>query len=235
MEEVAFSLSVTRYLADKSGNWIIVRYSVDGSCSRRDRSARVCSKKRSSRRSIRSLRLDTMDALELQAALVKLDPATTVTPIGSNVKMLPARHRIAFTVDLDENDLTLENAAQNDEKAAGGNNAARKMHNNCSAQLTVPGHHPNNRQIEVAKCEMAEVRWRQPCFDLIFYHTYPPHRGSKHHAKHHAKEKRHHHHHTMHHQHHRSHAVSQCAFYSCVSSVFCPLVLVTLWTRGYYS
>lgn len=49
MEEVAFSLSVTRYLADKSGNWIIVRYSVDGSCSRRDRSARVCSKRRSSR------------------------------------------------------------------------------------------------------------------------------------------------------------------------------------------
>lgn len=109
-----------------------------------------------------------MDALELQAALVKLDPATTVTPIGSNVKMLPARHRIAFTVDLDENDLTLENAAQNDEKgtsnvvatAMAAGNAARKMHNNCSAQLTVPSHqnHPNNRQIEVAKCEMAEVR-----------------------------------------------------------------------------
>lgn len=168
---------------------------------------------------------DDMDALELQAALVKLDPATTVTPIGSNVKMLPARHRIAFTVDLDENDLTLENAGQNDEQKgmatgnvvattgtmAAAGNAARKMHNNCSAQLTVPSHqnHPNNRQIEVAKCEMAEVRWRQPCFDLIFYHTYPPHRGSKHHAKHHAKEKRHHHHHTMHHQHHRSHVVSQ--------------------------
>ncbi|KAI4498444.1 hypothetical protein M0802_006379 [Mischocyttarus mexicanus] len=38
----------------------------------------------------------------------------------------------------------------------------------------------------------------------MIYHTYPPHRGSKHHGKHHAKEKRHHHH-TMHHQHHRSH------------------------------
>ena len=115
-----------------------------------------------------------MDALELQAALVKLDPATTVTPIGSTVKMLPARHRIAFTVDLDENDLTLENAGQNDEQKgmatgnvvattgtmAAAGNAARKMHNNCSAQLTVPSHqnHPNNRQIEVAKCEMAEVR-----------------------------------------------------------------------------
>nr|KAF7423826.1 hypothetical protein H0235_009109 [Vespula pensylvanica] len=38
----------------------------------------------------------------------------------------------------------------------------------------------------------------------MIYHTYPPHRGSKHHGKHHAKEKRHHHH-TMHHQHHRAH------------------------------
>ncbi|XP_060818694.1 uncharacterized protein LOC132908589 [Bombus pascuorum] len=105
-----------------------------------------------------------MDALELQAALVKLDPATTVTPIGSNVKMLPAHHRITFAVDLDENDMTLENATQNDEKsnnmAMQTNNASRKLHNNCSGQLTVPGHqnHPNNRQIEVSKCEMAEVR-----------------------------------------------------------------------------
>lgn len=153
--------------------------------------------------------------------------------------MLPARHRIAFTVDLDENDLTLENAAQNDEKGTGNvvatamaaGNAARKMHNNCSAQLTVPSHqnHPNNRQIEVAKCEMAEVRWRQPCFDLIFYHTYPPHRGSKHHAKHHAKEKRHHHHHTMHHQHHRSHVVSQ--WRSIRASDRCHLIVVTRCER----
>ncbi|KAL0106738.1 hypothetical protein PUN28_015347 [Cardiocondyla obscurior] len=43
----------------------------------------------------------------------------------------------------------------------------------------------------------------------MIYHTYPPHRGSKHHAKHHAKEKRHHHHHTLHHQHHRAHVVSR--------------------------
>ncbi|KYN07679.1 hypothetical protein ALC62_01353 [Cyphomyrmex costatus] len=43
----------------------------------------------------------------------------------------------------------------------------------------------------------------------MIYHTYPPHRGSKHHAKHHTKEKRHHHHHTMHHQHHRTHVVSR--------------------------
>jgi hypothetical protein len=44
----------------------------------------------------------------------------------------------------------------------------------------------------------------------MIYHTYPPHRGSKHHAKHHSKEKRHHHHHhTLHHQHHRAHVVSR--------------------------
>ncbi|CAD1472727.1 unnamed protein product, partial [Heterotrigona itama] len=98
-----------------------------------------------------------MDALELQAALVKLDPATTVTPIGTNVKMLPPpHHRIAFTVNLDENDLTLENAAQNDEREKTSNAASRKLHNNCPAQVTV-SNQPNNRQIEVSKCEMAEV------------------------------------------------------------------------------
>ncbi|XP_029053888.1 uncharacterized protein LOC114881309 [Osmia bicornis bicornis] len=109
-----------------------------------------------------------MDALELQAALVKLDPATTVTPIGSSVKILPAHHRIAFTVDLDENDLTLEkNTVQNnDEKSNNVSGvqtttmAPRKMQNNCSAQLTVASHQnrPNKQQIEVSKCEMAEVR-----------------------------------------------------------------------------
>ncbi|XP_017761735.1 PREDICTED: uncharacterized protein LOC108551904 [Eufriesea mexicana] len=82
-----------------------------------------------------------MDALELQAALVKLDPATTVTPIGSNVKMLPPHHRIAFTVDLDENDVTLENSSQNDEKSnvvpAMQSNIPRKLHS-CSTQVTVP-------------------------------------------------------------------------------------------------
>lgn len=100
-----------------------------------------------------------MDALELQAALVKLDPATTVTPIGTNVKMMPPpHHRIAFTVDLDENDLTLENAAQNDEREKTSNAAARKLHNNCPAAQVTVSNHPNNRQIEVPKCEMAEVR-----------------------------------------------------------------------------
>ncbi|CAL7944604.1 unnamed protein product [Xylocopa violacea] len=112
-----------------------------------------------------------MDALELQAALVKLDPATTVTPIGSNVKMPPPppppHHRIAFTVDLDENELTLEKTRdeQSDEKSGVSvtqtSNASRKLHSNCSAQLTVPGSqqtHPSNQQLEVSKCEMAEVR-----------------------------------------------------------------------------
>ncbi|KYQ48431.1 hypothetical protein ALC60_12487 [Trachymyrmex zeteki] len=51
----------------------------------------------------------------------------------------------------------------------------------------------------------------------MIYHTYPPHRGSKHHAKHHTKEKRHHHHHTMHHQHHRAHVVSRRFSDECVS------------------
>lgn len=58
-----------------------------------------------------------MDALGLQAALVKLDPATTVTPIGSSVKMM-SRHRPSFGVEVDETDLTLRNVLNNrdDEK-----------------------------------------------------------------------------------------------------------------------
>lgn len=49
-----------------------------------------------------------MDTLGLQAALVKLDPATTVTPIGTSVKILPRHHRPSY-VDVDENDVTLQN------------------------------------------------------------------------------------------------------------------------------
>ncbi|KAG7203358.1 hypothetical protein KM043_013433 [Ampulex compressa] len=104
-----------------------------------------------------------MDALELQAALVKLDPATTVTPIGSTVKIVP-HHRIAFTVDLDESDVTLQNAGQAEEKPCGGSSeqatASRKLSSNCSASLTVSGHqsHQNAQQIGVSKCGMAEVR-----------------------------------------------------------------------------
>lgn len=124
-------------------------------------------------RSLRDHRV--MDALELQAALVKLDPATTVTPIGSNVKMVPAHHRIAFAVDLDDT-LTLETAVQNDEKSSNsgvsstlqsGSNTARKLQPKCTASLTVPGHqnHQTNnaqqqqqQQISVSKCNLAEVR-----------------------------------------------------------------------------
>lgn len=55
-----------------------------------------------------------MDALELQAALVKLDPATTVTPIGSNMRIL-SHNRIAFgNIDnVDEDVTTLHNSQQN--------------------------------------------------------------------------------------------------------------------------
>ncbi|XP_076298229.1 uncharacterized protein LOC143217623 [Lasioglossum baleicum] len=101
-----------------------------------------------------------MDALELQAALVKLDPATTVTPIGSNVKIVPPHHRIAFAVDIDESNLTLENATLNDETSTNSSASSRKLHNKCSANLSVPAHqnHQNTQQIGVAKCNMAEVR-----------------------------------------------------------------------------
>lgn len=48
----------------------------------------------------------------LQAALVKLDPATTVTPIGKILKV--HNHRPAYAVDLDDNDLTLNNLLVNE-------------------------------------------------------------------------------------------------------------------------
>nr|XP_033329177.1 uncharacterized protein LOC117221934 [Megalopta genalis] len=102
-----------------------------------------------------------MDALELQAALVKLDPATTVTPIGSNSKIAPGHHRLAFAVDIDESNPTLESATLNDEASTNGSsNGSRKLQGKCSANLSVPGHqnHPSAQQIGVAKCSMAEVR-----------------------------------------------------------------------------
>lgn len=114
-----------------------------------------------------------MDALELQAALVKLDPATTVTPIGASVKIVPPHHLIAFAVDIDESNLTLENApASNDEKPS--NNVSgtqpsapsKLQHAKSTVNLAPPGHqnrqnhqhHQNPQQIGLAKCNMAEVR-----------------------------------------------------------------------------
>ncbi|KAI4498443.1 hypothetical protein M0802_006378 [Mischocyttarus mexicanus] len=122
-----------------------------------------------------------MDALELQAALVKLDPATTVTPITSNVKLM-SHHRIAFAVDVDDDDITLRNSLEVDEKQAsrGGcssehqqqsssttttgtvTTATRKLQNaNCGASLTVTthqNHQTSQQQMGVSKCNLVEVR-----------------------------------------------------------------------------
>ncbi|OXU26593.1 hypothetical protein TSAR_012920 [Trichomalopsis sarcophagae] len=116
-----------------------------------------------------------MDALELQAALVKLDPATTVTPIGSNVNL----QQINFNANMDETDLTLQNAhnnAQQQQVTGSNNSVGRKASGN-----------QNNPANQPLKCSIAEVR------------------ADKHHSKHLAKEKRyhhfhHHHHHTLHHK-----------------------------------
>ncbi|XP_015186625.1 PREDICTED: uncharacterized protein LOC107071817 [Polistes dominula] len=83
-----------------------------------------------------------MDALELQAALVKLDPATTVTPITSNVKLM-SNHRITFVVDVDGDDLTLRrNTLEIDEKqlnvgsSGGGNCSSSIEHQQSSSTIT---------------------------------------------------------------------------------------------------
>lgn len=104
-----------------------------------------------------------MDALELQAALVKLDPATTVTPIGTTMKLMP-HHRVAFTVNIDdEGDVTLEDSAPSEEKspAEATTPASRKTPGNCAANLTThQNHHQSSggQQTGGSKCSIAEVR-----------------------------------------------------------------------------
>lgn len=106
-----------------------------------------------------------MDALELQAALVKLDPATTVTPIGTTVKLVP-HHRVAFTVNIDdEGDMTLEDPTRNDDEkslAETATTVSRKTPGNCAASLTTghhQGHHQGGgQQMGVSKCGVVEVR-----------------------------------------------------------------------------
>lgn len=105
-----------------------------------------------------------MDALELQAALVKLDPATTVTPIGTTVKLVP-HHRVAFTVNIDdEGDMTLEDPTRNDDEKSlteSTTSVSRKTPGNCAAGLTTghQGHHQGGgQQMGVSKCGIVEVR-----------------------------------------------------------------------------
>lgn len=141
-----------------------------------------------------------MDALELRAALVKLDPATTVTPIGSGGKPL-LHHRIAFAMDpeMTTSESSLKVTTTTTTTTTQGE--SRKLLRDL----------PTTTQI--TKCNnIAEIRWRQPCFGVnMIYHTYPPHRGRKHHGKLYVKEMRHHHHHhTLHHR--TTHAVS-CYFW----------------------
>lgn len=104
-----------------------------------------------------------MDALELQAALVKLDPATTVTPIGTTMKLVP-HHRVAFTVNIDdEGDMTLEDSARRDDAEKSPTETAtsvsRKTPGNCMGGLTASHHHQGGgQQMGVSKCGIVEVR-----------------------------------------------------------------------------
>jgi len=98
-----------------------------------------------------------MDALELQAALVKLDPATTVTPIGTTVKLMP-HHRVAFTVNIDdEGDMTLEEPTRNDDEKSPSGTATSVSRKTPGAAGLTTGHH-QGQQMGVSKCGIAEVR-----------------------------------------------------------------------------
>ncbi|XP_015588143.1 uncharacterized protein LOC107264424 [Cephus cinctus] len=113
-----------------------------------------------------------MDALELQAALVKLDPATTVTPIGSSVKLIPI-DRMSFYVN-DEGYLTCRNPTESqDEKLteklqsvatttgpSNGGGGSVGLGAGVGAGVGLPASNRNheNPQAGASKCVLGEVR-----------------------------------------------------------------------------
>ncbi|KAH0539879.1 hypothetical protein KQX54_009376 [Cotesia glomerata] len=87
----------------------------------------------------------------LQAALVKLDPATTVTPIGSGVKLLSSRHNRTTFVNVDDNDLTVCNVL---------NTSSRESRQVSEDRLKVEQKISidNQQNQQNCKCPMVEVR-----------------------------------------------------------------------------
>ena len=94
-----------------------------------------------------------MDALELQAALVKLDPATTVTPIGSNVNLVAQQQLGYANVNLDEADLTLQNGQQQVTTTANNTTASARK-----SSTQTHHHHHQTTGTQPLKCNLAEVR-----------------------------------------------------------------------------
>ncbi|XP_058809138.1 uncharacterized protein LOC131674458 [Phymastichus coffea] len=92
-----------------------------------------------------------MDALELQAALVKLDPATTVTPLGLSVNLVPAHFAdppsTTAPITTATTNATPATPATTADSGSGGGVA--KKNNGASAGPSAAG---NN------KCAIAEVR-----------------------------------------------------------------------------
>lgn len=93
-----------------------------------------------------------MDALGLQAALVKLDPATTVTPIGSAVKLMSRRHRTTFVVDLDDNELVCNVM---DKRELHQQNLTDNLKLEVQRKVQTAN---DNQQITSTKCTITEVR-----------------------------------------------------------------------------
>lgn len=92
-----------------------------------------------------------MDTLSLQAALVKLDPATTVTPIGSGVKLLSSRHHRTTFINVDDNDLTVCNVLDTSSRDSRQVSEERLK---VERKITVD----NQQNQQNSKCPMAEVR-----------------------------------------------------------------------------
>ncbi|XP_066585738.1 uncharacterized protein [Prorops nasuta] len=95
-----------------------------------------------------------MNALELQAALVKLDPATTVTPIGTAVKLLP-QHRITFTVDHPADAKCISGLI---ERKSSDAKQTRKSQVVVAPPASFDNKARQQQQLQATKCSIAEVR-----------------------------------------------------------------------------
>ncbi|KAJ8669995.1 hypothetical protein QAD02_001254 [Eretmocerus hayati] len=111
-----------------------------------------------------------MDALELQAALVKLDPATTVTPIvTTKVSIVGNQHQVNFSSNVTETDLGLQNNAHHNslQKQIKSNSSSTtttmtRTKTSSSSVVVVGGNggcsHNHQPTKQTIKCSIAEKR-----------------------------------------------------------------------------
>ena len=172
-----------------------------------------------------------MDALELQAALVKLDPATTVTPIVNANQLSFNTDEVDNSIGMKQQEVvvqvlntpkksssstlsssTITTTTTTTTTSTTSGSSSTTVTLTCGGTCTaLPAAIRKNSKSTASqttasalKCNDIAARWRQPCTGgvNVIYHTYPPHRTGKHHKNMMAKERRHHHLH--HHYHHHT-------------------------------